>query len=203
MSRELNIIIIDDDTSIIEILTNYLQSHSVAGFTSSIDGIESIRKNKYDLLILDYYVDDLNGSDIIKKIREFDKEIYILLLTGYSDSVPGIETLNSLDIQSYVEKTPDFKSIMLNIENAIKSIGFLCENNDSAEFKDRLKWLRTKFNISQETFAEYLGVKRSTVAGYEMGNSEPSYEILRKIARYFNVTTDYLLGYSLSDTIIK
>jgi transcriptional regulator with XRE-family HTH domain len=59
---------------------------------------------------------------------------------------------------------------------------------------ERLKTLREENKVTQEHLAEYLGVGRPTVAGYETKGKQPSYEILDKIANYFNVSVDYLLG---------
>lgn len=58
----------------------------------------------------------------------------------------------------------------------------------------RLKELRELNKVSQQKLADSLSVARSTVAMWETGNSQPDNETLLKIASYFNVTVDYLLG---------
>ena len=60
-------------------------------------------------------------------------------------------------------------------------------------FSEKLKALRTGRKISQKNLAEQLGVAKSVVSFYESGERFPSYDVLKKIARIFNVTTDYLL----------
>lgn len=57
-----------------------------------------------------------------------------------------------------------------------------------------LKQLRGKHKLTQEEFAVKLGIARSTYSGYETGKTEPDNETLQKIADYFEVSTDYLLG---------
>ncbi len=59
---------------------------------------------------------------------------------------------------------------------------------------DVIKHLRTEHNITQQDLAQLVGVKTSTVGMYETGARQPSYEIIIKIADYFSVSTDYLLG---------
>ena len=61
---------------------------------------------------------------------------------------------------------------------------------------ERLKLLREENKITQEQLAEHLGVGRPTIAGYETKGKQPSFEILDKIADFFNVSIDYLLGRS-------
>lgn len=59
---------------------------------------------------------------------------------------------------------------------------------------DRLKQLRLQKNITQEQLAKHLGIPRSTYSNYEYGNREPDANTLNKIADYFDVSVDYLLG---------
>ncbi len=62
------------------------------------------------------------------------------------------------------------------------------------EFGRRLRVLRAAKGLSQNKLAEILGVSASTVALYENSFRMPSYDALIKIADYFGVSTDYLLG---------
>lgn len=62
------------------------------------------------------------------------------------------------------------------------------------DFSQRLKVLRNMNNKTQEDLAKYLGVSRPTIAGYETKGKQPSFETLFKIAEYFDVSIDYLLG---------
>ena len=57
----------------------------------------------------------------------------------------------------------------------------------------KLKDLRMKSNITQRQFAEILKVSAGTVGNWESGTREPDLVMLKKIANYFNVSTDYLL----------
>lgn len=61
-------------------------------------------------------------------------------------------------------------------------------------FSDNLKRLRKKKKLSQEDMARYLGITRQGYSKYENDNSEPSFEMLIKIADKFNISTDELLG---------
>lgn len=61
-------------------------------------------------------------------------------------------------------------------------------------FAKRLKELRNENQISQTELATALNISNRTISMYEQGNSEPNADILSKIANYFDVTTDYLIG---------
>jgi transcriptional regulator with XRE-family HTH domain len=61
-------------------------------------------------------------------------------------------------------------------------------------FNDRLKALREDNDLTQEELAKILHINRSTLSNYENIGREPNYTLLIKIADYFNVSLDYLLG---------
>jgi transcriptional regulator with XRE-family HTH domain len=59
---------------------------------------------------------------------------------------------------------------------------------------NKLKTLRIQRQMTLKDVACRVGVSKSIVSAYENGSRRPSYEMLIKLARLFNVTTDYLLG---------
>ncbi len=71
------------------------------------------------------------------------------------------------------------------------------------DFGQRLKSLRDEKAVTQEELSNYLGVGRPTIAGYETKGKQPSFEILKKIANFFNVSIDYLLGRTDMRQLIK
>lgn len=58
--------------------------------------------------------------------------------------------------------------------------------------KDRIKKIRKELDLTQQKFADRLGVQRNTIAMYEMGRSLPSDAIMRSICREFNVNEEWL-----------
>ena len=61
-------------------------------------------------------------------------------------------------------------------------------------FNQKLKELREEKKLLQKQLASELGVSQVTIARWETGSREPSFDDLIKIAKYFGVTTDYILG---------
>lgn len=60
----------------------------------------------------------------------------------------------------------------------------------------RLISLRKSKKKTQQDIADYLGLTRPAYTAYERGNRHPDYDTLQKLADYYEVTTDYLLGRS-------
>ena len=132
-----NILIVDDEEGVIrsiEVLLKRTGYHHT-GITDPLEAIEKVRTGDYDLLILDYIMEPIHGDKVVAKIREFNNEIYILLLTGHKDLAPPLETIKALDIQGYCEKSDKFDQLILLIESAIKSIS---QMRTIKKFKDGL-----------------------------------------------------------------
>lgn len=61
-------------------------------------------------------------------------------------------------------------------------------------FGIRVRDLRTEKNMTQQQLADLLNVRNTTVSAWEKDIAEPNYATLAKIARYFGVSSDYLIG---------
>ena len=62
------------------------------------------------------------------------------------------------------------------------------------EFKERLKELRIAKNLSQMQLAIKLNISQSAIAKWELGKTEPTASALITLSKFFNETTDYLVG---------
>ena len=149
------ILVIDDEQGVIDSLNVYLrkEGYIVEGETNPLLGIENIRNNYYDILILDYIMMPINGDKVIEEIRKFNKDIYIIVLTGHKSVAPPIETIRRLNIQGYLEKTNKFEQILLMIEASVKSIIQL------EEIKKKNKEIEETYIESIETLRKIVEAK--------------------------------------------
>lgn len=70
-----------------------------------------------------------------------------------------------------------------------------------ASFGSRLKELRTANRCGQKELGALIGVSDSSIRKYESGDRTPTPEAIRTLAKYFNVSTDYLLGNTPTNNI--
>ena len=61
-------------------------------------------------------------------------------------------------------------------------------------FSERLRELRKESGLSQRAMAKILSIAQPSYSRYELGTGEPSLETLAAVAKYFEVSSDYLLG---------
>ena len=123
------IITVDDEQGIVDSLSIFLKrsGYNFVGVTDPQEAIERVKNEHFDLMILDFIMTPIHGDQVVEEIRKFNKELYILLLTGHKDLAPPLDTIRRLDIQGYCEKSDKFDQLLLLIESGIKSIAQMNE----------------------------------------------------------------------------
>lgn len=61
---------------------------------------------------------------------------------------------------------------------------------------ERLKKMREEKGLTQEELGKIINVSKPSISRYEAGTNEPNNETLKKLANFFDVSLDYLMGYS-------
>ena len=139
------IIAVDDEQGILDSLSIFLNKsgYNFVGVTDPLDAIEKVKSEHFDLMVLDFIMTPIHGDQVVEEIRKFNKELYILLLTGHKDLAPPLETIKKLDIQGYCEKSDKFDQLLLLIESGIKSISQMNEikriNNELSNTYEKLE----------------------------------------------------------------
>ena len=170
-SNGYKIIVVDDEQGIVDSLSIFLKrsGYDFTGVTNPLEAIELVRNNHYDLMILDFMMDPIHGDEVVEEIRKFNKDLYILLLTGHKDLAPPLETIKRLDIQGYCEKSDKFDQLLLLIESGIKSIEQMNTiKKINAELKDKNDEL-------EKAYLDTIGILRYTVEAkdpYTRGHSD-------------------------------
>ena len=116
----MNILIVDDDISSITALTNLLEyEHNLKIASNGFDGFEQYKARHYDVVITDVMMPRMNGIELLKSIRELDREISIIVLTGYSTD-KNIKDIKKYEATAFFTKPLDVENLMAalsNIEN--------------------------------------------------------------------------------------
>ena len=135
--------------------------------TNPAEAIERIKNEHFDLLLLDFIMTPLHGDQVVEEIRKFNKELYILLLTGHKDLAPPLETIKRLDIQGYCEKSDKFDQLILLIESGIKSVKQMNEiKNINKQLSDTYKKLEQAYMESIETVRYTVEAKDTYTKGH-------------------------------------
>ena len=170
-SNGYKIIVVDDEQGIVDSLSIFLKrsGYDFTGCINPLDAIERVRNEHFDLMILDFMMDPIHGDEVVEEIRKFNKELYILLLTGHKDLAPPLETIKRLDIQGYCEKSDKFDQLLLLIESGIKSI------EQMQTIKEINEELKDKQEELEKAYLDTIGILRYTVEAkdpYTRGHSD-------------------------------
>ena len=143
--RKYRIIGVDDESGILDLLTVLFDNseYEFEGVLDPVEAIERVKMEHFDLMLLDFMMIPLHGDEVVEEIRKFNKELYILLLTGHKDMAPPLETIKRLDIQGYCEKSDKFDQLLLLVESGIKSVKQMDEikriNEELSESNEKLE----------------------------------------------------------------
>ncbi len=170
-SNGYKIIVVDDEQGIIDSLSIFLKrsGYDFTGVTNPLEAIERVKSEHFDMMILDFMMDPIHGDEVVEEIRKFNKELYILLLTGHKDLAPPLETIKRLDIQGYCEKSDKFDQLLLLIESGIKSIE---QMNTIKKINDELQDKNAEL---EKAYLDTIGILRQTVEAkdpYTRGHSD-------------------------------
>ncbi len=92
-----NILVIDDDTDICLLLNRYLSKNGFKVTTAHTGkaALESILNQVPDIVLCDFRLDDMNGSDLLEKIKQINANIPVIIMTGYSDVRTAVNIMKS------------------------------------------------------------------------------------------------------------
>lgn len=182
--NQYKIIAVDDESGIVDSLSVFLKrsNYHFTGVTNPLDAIEKVKNEHFDLMILDFIMTPIHGDKVVEEIRKFNKDLYILLLTGHKDLAPPLETIKKLDIQGYCEKSDKFDQLLLLIESGIKSISQMnIIKQINIELKETYEKLENAYMESIETLRQTVDAKDSYTRGHSDRVSEYACLLGRKI----------------------
>lgn len=122
-TNEFKILMLDDDAQYVKNKVQVLRGYGydVEGETCVSRALEKLNTSEYDLLLLDYLMDEMRGDRVVEEIRKFSKELFILLLTGYAES-PPLEIMDHLDITGYCEKSNSNTQLLVQIKSSLRAV---------------------------------------------------------------------------------
>ena len=123
LGKELRVLYVEDDENLrletIKIIERIFANVDVA--SDGLDGYQSFRTMKYDLVITDIEMPNLNGIEMSKKIREINKDIPIVVVSAYSNTEYFIDSI-ALGIDYYILKPIKMPHLIDTLYSAVKRI---------------------------------------------------------------------------------
>ena len=114
----LNILIVEDGEEIKEIInkTFQLTINSIVLANNGIEAINMYNNKKPDIILTDLRMEKMVGNELIKRIRQKDKKIPIIVVTAYKND---FILTNTNDIQAFVDKPINFINLIQTIDKCL------------------------------------------------------------------------------------
>ncbi len=172
------ILIIEDDASIAELQKDYLE---VAGFavnvcSDGVEGLQAVKQNEPDLLILDIMLPGIDGLDILRRIQQ-DKDIPVLLVSAKKEEIDKIKGL-SLGADDYITKPFSPGELVARVKAHLDNYRRL-KNKFAAGGKRDTALLIRGLKIEQDS-------RRVFVHGREVNLAQKEFDLLLYFAQHPN-----------------
>ena len=175
------ILLIDDDVQYANITQKFLESEgfNVIARNNPVEALEMCKNSKYDIILLDYYMPEMNGNEFLTQLREFDSRALVILQTGYSEQQPPLDTLTNLSIQGYFDKTSGVQNLVLTLISTIKTVNLLLYRANPDTNNIEYSFMSLGNNSKESNKEVDLNFGDDEIKGYELesddnGNLEKS-----------------------------
>ena len=118
-----SVLIVDDDDVIQETLSDVLKKRGYEIFLASSgkETLEMIKKNIIDLILLDIRLPDIDGLEVLKKIKEIDSEILVIMMTAVCTDIPTAVAAMKFGAYHYLNKPFELDELKLLIEKGLET----------------------------------------------------------------------------------
>ena len=100
------ILSVDDEVNFTELLKQYFEprGYEITVTSHGDEALELLRKNHYDVALLDLKMAGINGDEVMREIKQMDLDIKVIFITAYSDSGKTKERLMAEGAYAFLEK---------------------------------------------------------------------------------------------------
>jgi two-component system response regulator AtoC len=96
------------------------EGYQVDDAENATEGLDKLSRATYDLVMLDYKLPDLSGLEVLRRIREDDQDIVVLIMTAFSSVENAVEAMR-LGAYDYVSKPFKMDALMLTVNKALET----------------------------------------------------------------------------------
>lgn len=116
----MNILLAEDEIGILDSITYYLelQNHKVKAFSDGLEAIKEVKRDEYDLFLLDIRLHGIDGIEILKEIRKKTTKVPVIMMSAY-DSIDKREQADTLGCSAFMSKPFGLKQLREKIEEVM------------------------------------------------------------------------------------
>lgn len=183
--RTINILVVDDDEDICDYMTLVLskQGYQVSSNTNAREALEELRSKEFHVVVLDLMMPDLNGVEMLEEIRRFDKDVAIIIFTGYP-SVDTAVTSMRYKVSDYIKKPFDVDAFNMSLERVLREKGLLIDPEEELliTIGRNIRAARKEKSLTLKQMSRRTGLSVSLLSQIERAESSASVSSLYKLA---------------------
>jgi len=117
------VLLVDDEESILSGVSDYLkkEGYAVSTASSGEEGVDKIKAEHFDLVITDLMMGGIGGLEVLKKAREWDPNIMVMVLTGFGSIDTAIDAMR-LGAFDYLQKPCEKEEILLRTKRCMDQL---------------------------------------------------------------------------------
>ncbi|MFO8085607.1 MAG: response regulator [Desulfobacterales bacterium] len=119
VKEPIKLLIVDDEEGYVNVLANRLalRGVNVSKAYNGTEAIRTLRKNDFDVAVLDLKMEDMDGLEVLKIFKKMDPDLMVIMLTGHGSAQAASDgiTLGAFD---YLTKPCDFSELLEKINKA-------------------------------------------------------------------------------------
>jgi DNA-binding response OmpR family regulator len=122
-ARKYSLLLVDDDPFILEGIGEDLESrgYRVTRANSGEKALEMLQRHDFDLVITDLVMERTDGIQVLKKSKELDATVMVIILTGFGDMLSAIEALRS-QADDYMLKPCESSEMFFRVERCLEKL---------------------------------------------------------------------------------
>jgi DNA-binding NtrC family response regulator len=127
--KKINILVVDDELSIRESLCAWLQQdgYQVGSAADGLKALARAQENHYDIMLIDVKMPEMDGLTLLKKLRENDQDIAIVMMTAHGDIQDAVQAMK-LGAYDYLLKPFDLEELSFTVEKLVQMQTLALEN---------------------------------------------------------------------------
>lgn len=120
------ILVVDDEQDVRETLEKVLKSMEYIPFTaaSGKEALDIIKNNKIDVVLSDLYMPEMDGIELLKRVRSFDRNIVFMMITAHPTIETAVEAIKK-GAYDYLTKPFHVEEVRLKINRALEKKGLM------------------------------------------------------------------------------
>src|SRR2546423_3542694 len=124
-----NLLIVDDEPGMRQLLSHVFgrANHSVRAAENGAKALELLKQEPADLIVSDVRMPDMNGIELLRKVREFVPDAAVVLMTAFATVETAREAFK-LGADDFIQKPFDVEELKLIVEKALERLRLLQEN---------------------------------------------------------------------------